>query len=96
MSDFEVMPIGTAKRLAELEAERDALKQTIHDEIDASATMATLIERLIAERDALLADAERYRWLREKNGVAVDVIVFGTTHGDLDAAIDAVKGGGNG
>ena len=52
---------------------------------------------LRAECDALRADAERYRWMREKNGVAVDVIVFGTTHGDLDAAIDAaMKGGGNG
>ena len=55
---------------------------------------------LLAERDALRADVERYRWLRshsdgfwschEKDGYGGDVLKYG---GDLDAAIDAARGG---
>lgn len=39
--------------------------------------------------EALRRDAERYRWLREKDGIAVDVTVFGSMEANLDAAIDA-------
>jgi len=41
------------------------------------------------ENEALRRDAERYRWLREKDGIAVDVTVFGSMEANLDAAIDA-------
>lgn len=54
------------------------------------------IERLTAERDALRADAERYRWLREhgetgcteKDGYGGRALQMGA---DLDAAIDAAR-----
>jgi len=56
------------------------------------------IERLRAERDALQADAERYRWLRDVHAhhFTVTRYVGGATiprlHGaELDAAIDAAK-----
>lgn len=85
MSDFEVCPVGTVARLAQVEAERDALR----------------------------ADAERYRWLREwmvlhsilcleygyrwnlrKPHYISSSVGCGETE---DAAIDAaMKGGGNG
>ena len=42
--------------------------------------------------EALRRDAERYRWLREKDGIAVDVTVFGSMEANLDAAIDAAMG----
>ena len=54
-------------------AERDAFKQTVHDELDANLrlrelggaradeTMTAFLERVIAERDALRADAERMK-----------------------------------
>jgi hypothetical protein len=58
------------------------------------------IERLRAERDALLADAGRYRWLRsargenfwhchEKDGYGGQILMYGV---DLDAAIDENTG----
>lgn len=56
------------------------------------------IRELLAERDALKADAERYRWLREhvsdgrcteKDGYGGYTLRFGES---LDAAIDAAKG----
>jgi len=45
------------------------------------------------ENEALRRDAERYRWLREKDGIAVDVTVFGSMEANLDAAIDAAMKG---
>ena len=60
---------------------------------------ADRIEQLEAERDVLLADAIRYRWLRnggdDDHGVGIyDPVIgdfcFTTWDSDLDAAIDAV------
>jgi hypothetical protein len=63
---------------------------------------AAEIERLQAERDALLKDAERYRWLRERLshqrcgpnvGWGTDELLPGD---DPDAAIDAALATGDG
>jgi hypothetical protein len=59
---------------------------------------ADAIASLTAERDALRADAERYRWLRNKMvhqqcgpnlGWTLDILIGGD---DPDAAIDAERG----
>ena len=47
------------------------------------------IEQLKAERDALLADAERYRWLRDR---AWPFEFKGNSPEDADAAIDVARG----
>lgn len=48
---------GDAARIAELEADRDSWAKQADDRVDDAL-------RFAAERDALLEDAERYRWLR--------------------------------
>jgi len=57
------------------------------------ATRDMEIATLREENEALRRDAERYRWLREKDGIAVDVTVFGSMEANLDAAIDAAMKG---
>jgi hypothetical protein len=47
------------------------------------------IASLVAERDALVADAERYRWLR-KRGPQQD-FASALWEDDMDAAIDAAR-----
>ncbi len=58
MSDFEVVPVGTAARLAELEQEVERLRERIREDVK-------LNQSLMAEVERLRADAERYRWLRD-------------------------------
>lgn len=102
---------------AELLAERDALKQTLHDELDGNLRLRELggarpnesmpgfLERVFAERDALRADAERYRWLKKeherydpichlswKKNLDRDGSEWVNTH-HLDRAIDAAMKG---
>jgi hypothetical protein len=56
------------------------------------------IERLTAERDAALADAERFRWLaNDSDGDLQDNIIRWLAHhvvsrNEVDAAIDAARG----
>jgi len=59
------------------------------------------IDRLTAERDAAVADAERYRWLRDNCQEAADYyattgqLYFGTYgYSGIDAAIDAARAEG--
>ncbi len=59
--------------------------------------VADAIESLLAERDALRADAERYRWLRDGDWDAeshpdVYSSVRDARTDQLDAAIDAARG----
>lgn len=57
------------------------------------------LRELLAERDALARDAERYRWLRENERDRTDVFLA-CCRDELDSAIDAAiaaaNGGGNG
>ncbi|WP_313398151.1 hypothetical protein [Stenotrophomonas sp.] len=53
------------------------------------------IDRLTAERDAAVADAERYRWLRRSRlGPQRAVFLDSETSDQLDAAIDAARAEG--
>jgi hypothetical protein len=62
--------------------------------------LRTAIESLVAERDAALADAERYRWWRdhghttdsEKLGIENETLPAGEVFETLDAAIDTARG----
>lgn len=72
-----------------VEAERDALVEQLN-------SVTSMAERFGQERDALRADALRYRWLRERECWIHDpegekVAIAATGYG-LDAAIDAVQG----
>lgn len=75
-----------------LASDYDTLKQCYDGVVNAG-------NKLIAERDALLADAQRYRWLRNTEGshLPIDFKPPRTLGGhrlsydDLDAAIDAAS-----
>lgn len=51
-------------RVRELEADRDSWAQQADDRVKDWDDMRQRAERAESERDALRADAERYRWLR--------------------------------
>jgi hypothetical protein len=75
--------------LLDMTADRDSWRQQCSDRADDAA-------KAIRERDAAMADARRYRWLRDDCRMSV-LEVFGAlsphlTHG-LDAAIDAAMAG---
>ena len=59
------------------------------DEIVRLRDFAAFAELVAAERDALKADAERYRWLRDR---AWPFEFKGNSPEDADAAIDAARG----
>ena len=65
--------------LAQVRRERDELLESLE-------SSHKLARELRAERDALLKDAERYRWLRQ---FRVDSYMASGSLADLDAAIDA-------
>lgn len=57
MSDFEVCPVGTVARLAQVEAERDSMREILDHIPQVEAELAETSDKLHAveaERDALL------------------------------------------
>jgi len=91
-------------RNAELEAERDKLSDAWDSLMQTASEQLVELAQLRAERDAARADAERYRWLRQRNeaikgidppGPYVVEDEGGETHypggTELDAAIDAAR-----
>ena len=84
-----------AAALRELVADRDSWEQQASDRIDDVLEQADRAERAEAERDALRADAERYRFLRQYSstdfyGAVQDATGrFPDSDEDADAAIDA-------
>ena len=84
--------------------ECSAIHQLPHAAADALASQDAEIAQLRAERDAAVADAERYRWLAPRlfavdfdyGGEGVSAVVFEWTQGasigaDLDGSIDAAR-----
>ena len=72
-------------KVAEVVYERDNLRQHLHDEHQRHVGT-------MDERDALAADAARYRWLREGHrGCYNNVMIYAGN--SLDAAIDAAMMG---
>lgn len=60
--DFEVVPCGTQARLAQVEAERDSMREILDHIPQVEAELAETSDKLHAmtvERDALLAEVER-------------------------------------
>ncbi len=81
----------SAQEIAELRAERDALAAAMPSE---GADAALAYAAMKTERDALRADAQRYRWLRdEESAHIIEMLVAPGLHrNQVDAAIDAAKG----
>ena len=102
LADNERLTADNERLTADNERLREALDKSLTDEqirqiaasIDRSMPLKSA-KILFARRieAALRRDAERYRWLREKDGIAVDVTVFGSMEANLDAAIDAAMKG---
>lgn len=97
MSVFEVVSSGDRRSLVE-RFNRKSKQQAISELIDIHLMHCTRIERLEAEIEALRLDAERYRWLRERDvetihlggvfaGITPDNLVINGE--DLDRHIDA-------
>lgn len=96
--NFEVLPCGTQARLAAVEAERDALREILDDIPPIEAELAETSDKLHAmtvERDALLAALEKIAGFTMshfmgRHDMALECVTVAR------AAIDAVRGGGNG
>jgi hypothetical protein len=90
---------AAADELDQLRAERDNLKQRLElaesalDDWMCAGAKGGWIDSLRVERDALKADAERYRWLRDKSPITWALYVEGLRcwKHDYDAAIDAAR-----
>jgi hypothetical protein len=70
----------------------------VSGEREANALLTAEVERMVAERDAAVADADRYRWLREnrviENYAGEKCLYFWYDfehYDDVDAAIDAAR-----
>ena len=85
------------KTLDLVKAERDALRQIVADYPPIEAELREVADSLFraeAERDALRADAERYRWLRDPaNAYRDEWNYFGpySSAAEIDAVIDAAR-----
>lgn len=93
-----------AAELRRLDVENTALADSCAAKADRIDRLGEAVERLTLERDALLVDAERYRWLRARplDDDEIFIAVDSTKHptrwglgGDdpdgCDAAIDAAR-----
>lgn len=78
-----------------------ALSRYAHDDRSIGDEAADEIERLTAERDALQADAARYRWLRDmdEDPICSLAAMWTDCNGSalsiskrVDAAVDAARG----
>jgi hypothetical protein len=81
-------------KLAAAQAERDAAFEMSRCECGTDEACANLA-RLHRERDAAVADAERYRWLRDVAWSRAAAILYTERYGpeDWDAALDAARKG---
>lgn len=66
-------------------------ERTIVGRVRSRAALQAEVDRVVAERDALKADAERYRWLREQDENQFRALAYETPDW-IDAYIDAMKG----
>lgn len=105
-------PANVAELLAELDGERNRSQMyadlvrgvavVLHGEgWSDTSKLPEEVASLRAEVEALRPDAERYRaWRREFVGASIGsisaLLAYASTSDDVDAAIDAAKGGGNG
>lgn len=111
MSDFEVCPIGTQARLAQVEAERDALQKSVEEweakeltwfaspeaakRLDGYRELAEQANKAAAERDALLAACAAYSEWADKT-VCTDPELRAIRQQMRSAIALVKKGGGNG
>jgi hypothetical protein len=87
--------IEAADEIDRLTAECERLKTSWSTMARVGSETADLNDKLAAERDALRADAARYRWLRNEDA-DLYYIIIGGKHLDgerADAAIDAALKG---
>jgi hypothetical protein len=91
-----MQPVGTKLYAAppdieSLTKERDELKSSNDSYITLANTAYAITEQRTAERDALMADAERYRWLRRSaTKLSLDNALIGSLvrdQAELDGAI---------
>lgn len=78
----------------------DKIKAQLAKEVDKRMRLETLLgsqvaqgRALLAERDALAKDAERYRWLRDAEELPFNLMKTEMMGATLDAAIDAALQG---
>lgn len=97
-SDGTELSYTERKRYADLIEQQAAEIERLRKHPITDATYLGLAEdiaRLTAERDALRADALRYRWLRDSSNPGADLLadwdMDGADDDELDAAIDAAR-----
>ena len=81
-------------RAESAEASERPLLQMRDELLAENERLTARVRELEAERDALLRDAERYRWLRDRHeyNIAASEIVQEVSGEGWDAAIDAAMG----
>lgn len=98
MAEVEALTVGRdadKKLIRELDAELGDAKIAIHAAQSCTTHYCDLLKTCEIERDALKADAARYRWLRDSEWEMFDdaglsgLGIFGEGPDELDAALDA-------